>query len=205
MTRYVFLLVICIISSTSYCNAQYSYISRGYESDTLSKEQIALITRDTKEPKIIGLGEADHLKATFYRIKSQLVRRLILKNDVDLVVFEADLNTCAQLDKYVKGDSSIQLRQLLLQMNATNNYILHNLLNTPEIEGLINWIKNYNTTHDKKVSLAGIDFQMPVNLGNVIAPYLSPELHTELTAAIDVYNKFYHVSWTIKTSSGFSL
>lgn len=192
MNRYIFITVVYITSFTAYCKAQYSYIKRDYKNDTLSKEQVDLVIENTKQQTIIGLGEAEHLKGTFYRIKSQLVRELILKNNIDLLIFEADLNTCAQLDKYVKGDNSIQLKDLLPQMNATNNYILQNILNTPEIAALINWVKDHNTTYEKKVAVAGIDFQMPANFGKILNSHLPPELQAALTDVINTYSKFYH-------------
>lgn len=191
-TRYVLIIVVLTILFITPCNAQYIYTERDFTNDTLSKEQVNAVIQNTKQSAIVGLGEADHLKGTFYRIKSQLVRELILQNDFDLLLFEADLNTCFQLNKYVKGDSTIHIEPLLKEMNATNNYILYNMYNTPEIVSLINWIKVYNTSHNNTISIAGIDFQNPSRLGNMIGNYLPPNLRTELADAVNIYSKFYH-------------
>lgn len=188
---YVLFIVAFAISFITPCKAQYIYTERDFNSDTLSTAQVDLIIKNTKQHTIIGLGEADHLKGTFYRIKSQLVRELILQNDFDLLLFEADMNTCLQLNKYVKGDTTIHLNQLLTGMNATNNYILHNVYNTPEIVALLNWIKAYNTLHNNKISIAGMDFQHPQNLANVIKDYLPQALQSELADAVNIYSKYY--------------
>jgi erythromycin esterase-like protein len=191
-SAYLCFIVALTISSILPCKAQYIYTERDFKSDTLSTAQVDLIIKNTKQHSIIGLGEADHLKGTFYRIKSQLVRELILQNHFDLLLLEADMNTCLQLNKYIKGDTTIHLNQLLPEMNATNNYILHNVYNTPEIDALLNWIKAYNTSYNNKITLAGIDFQHPQHLGNVIKNYLPQALQSELADVVNVYSKYYH-------------
>lgn len=183
MTRFIVFTLLYVIPFLTYAQ---------FKSDTLSREQLHLITQTVQQKSIIGLGEAEHLKGIFYRIKSQVVHELILQNNFDLILFEADLNTCKYIDKYIKGDTSIHIRDYLTRMNATNNYILHNCYNTPEILAMFEWIRDYNTTHNNKITVAGIAFQQPFQLGEVINPYLPQNLQPELNAVVNVYTKYYH-------------
>nr|WP_295863756.1 erythromycin esterase family protein [uncultured Chitinophaga sp.] len=205
MTRYCLLFFIIAIGIVIPCKAQYLYASRSYSADTLTHAQLSAILNNTNDKTIVGLGEATHLKSTYYRIKSQLVKALITQQQFNLLLLEASLNTCQQLDKYVKGESNADLRSLLPAMNATNGYVLHNLFNTQEIFDLLNWIKAYNREHNNAVSIAGIDFQTPAMLTKEIRSGLQQiaseqpqlkdsvsQLEKNLLAANTVYEKFYH-------------
>lgn len=205
MTRYCLLSFIIAIGIVIPCKAQYLYASKSYNADTLTREQLSAVLQHTNDKTVIGLGEETHLKSTYYRIKSQLVKALITQQQFNLLLLEASINTCQQLDKYVKGESNTDPRSLLPAMNATNGYVLHNLFNTQEILDLLNWIKAYNREHNNAVSIAGIDFQTPAMLTKEICmglqqigneqPHLKDstlQIEKNLLTANAVYEKFYH-------------
>jgi erythromycin esterase-like protein len=199
MLRYFLVLLACYLFTTSDCTAQYLAATGDYKADTLSAGQLQLVVNTVKEKKVVGLGEAEHLKSSYYKIKSQLLKSLVQQHDFSLILLEASLNACQVLDNYIKGDEHADLHAALSGMNATNDYVLKNIYNTPEIAELFAWLRAYNKANNNRVSIGGIDFQNPVLLGNVIReeirkrPTDSVDYYVaKLDDAVALYSRFYN-------------
>jgi erythromycin esterase-like protein len=198
MLRYFLVLLACYLFKTSDCTAQYLAATGDYKADTLSADQLKLAVNAVKEKKVVGLGEAEHLKSSYYKIKSQLLKSLVEQHNFSLVLLEASLNACQLLDRYIKGDDHVDLRTALKEMNATNDYVLKNIYNTPGIGELFAWLRAYNKANNNRVSIGGIDFQNPVLLGNAIREEIKKSAAdsvdyyvAKLDDAVALYSRFY--------------
>ncbi|MBC3539717.1 erythromycin esterase family protein [Rufibacter sediminis] len=159
-------LAISLVTLFSY-KANSQVTSRSFQ-DTLSSSQMKIILSSIQNQSLVGIGEAEHGKKEYYDVKSQLVKSLIKEKGFTVMAFEGSMNSFERINEYVKGDSNIDVKKFLYEANVTNDSLLHHVFHTQEILDLINWIKTYNATHKKKVSIVGFDFQNPTLLVNDI-------------------------------------
>jgi erythromycin esterase len=129
---------------------------------------------------IIALGEATHGTHEFSLIKEQIISDIASKSGKNIVVvFESSFGSALKVNDYVlHGTGSIE--KLLNSIS--------NPWRTAEVRELIQWIKNFNTTHENKVMFMGCDMQWVdqevLNLINYAKTH-----ETELVPKLEKINK----------------
>ena len=105
----------------------------------------------TKEAKIIALGEVTHGSSEIFKMKSKIIRYLVENDGFDIFAIEANMPEAYKLNKYIiKGEGNP--KKLIKGM-------IFWTWNTKEMLDLVNWMRDYNSKHTKKVIFTGFDMQ----------------------------------------------
>lgn len=113
------------------------------------KASIAPLIKEMGVKKVIGLGEGTHGTAEFYKVRYWIIRILIEEKGFNYIAFENDLSDVWALNQQL-GNSN-DLGQLM------KNHLM-SIWQNEETKEMLAWVKDYNTKHDKKVTISGIDF-----------------------------------------------
>ncbi len=123
------------------------------ETDDPSHEGADLepFVRSFGDATVVGLGEATHGTAEFFRLKHRLVRLMVTKLDFSVVAFECGAVEARAVNAYVQkgvGDPVEVVRKL-----GTDPYA------TEEIVAFVRWMRAHNADrrHTKKLTFAGFD------------------------------------------------
>jgi len=166
--------------------------------DTLTGFQCDSILEAVQGASLVDLGEAEHMKREYYVIKTQLIKSLISEKGYTVLAFEGSINAFERINNYINGNDTIDMKRFLYAANITNDSILHNLYYTKEIYDLINWIRIYNSSHPKKVSIVGFDFPNPtlliqdINNQLTVVAKKTNTINDSLNYFIDNLNKIDH-------------
>lgn len=104
------------------------------------------------DARLIGVGEATHGTAEYFRFKHRLFRRLVERHGVTVLAMEANVIDAEAVDAYVRGGAGSvddALRHLFL------------VWQTAEIRELLLWMRSYNADprHRRKLRFHGYDVQ----------------------------------------------
>ncbi|ADB35954.1 Erythromycin esterase [Kribbella flavida DSM 17836] len=144
------------------------------------------LVRMVGNAQVVGVGEATHSSSEFFTLKHRLFRALAEQRGFTAFSLEASWSTGVALDRYVVhgvGDP-----RAIMQHEFQGSY---QFWNAEEYLDLIEWMRDYNRTHARKLHFVGNDlgYVSPALLDLVTAsagkvrPALVPEL-TRLYAGI---------------------
>jgi hypothetical protein len=105
--------------------------------------------KELKNKKIIGIGESAHYTKEFPKIAFSLIKHNILHNNCKLVVLEYPFFYGLKLNLFVREETSFDINSL----DDRNKH----WISSEEINFLL-WLKDYNKTAKRKVSIVGMDF-----------------------------------------------
>ena len=144
------------------------------------------IGEQLKNKKIIALGESTHGTKEFFELKCELIKYLIENAGFNYVVFEASMRESDLLNDYVQmgvGDPKI----LVARLGYWTWY-------TQEVIDLAIWMREYNTTHSKKIYFKGFDFQSSENSVSYLKS-IENELNQDLSEKVNlVLNVFKRIN-----------
>lgn len=117
--------------------------------------------------KIIGFGETAHGSLDIDRFIYNNIRQLILKHNCKLVLFEMPIDLVAEYNLYIHGYTidSINLKFYPPYTKIDTTYQKLDFISS-EFGDFINWTRRYNSTHDNKVDLMGINLHTELNSSN---------------------------------------
>lgn len=98
---------------------------------------------------ILGIAETIHGTKTMNAVAMDMMKERILKYQCKLVMLELPMESVFYINRYVKNDPRFKFSHI-------SNYIDNSLLGEPT-KAFIEWLKQYNATHDNSVSLLGFD------------------------------------------------
>ncbi|MCK4818266.1 erythromycin esterase family protein, partial [bacterium] len=101
------------------------------------------------EARIVALGEATHGTREFFQIKHRMVEFLVNEMDFTVFAIEATLGGAFELNDYVLTGNGDPERAL--------GTLVYPAWNTEEVLALVNWMREYNSSHEKKVKFYGFD------------------------------------------------
>ena len=112
---------------------------------------------------ILAVGETVHGTKTMNAVAMDIMKERILKHQCRLVLLELPMDAAFYINRYVRNDPRFKYSYI-------SNYIDNSLLSEPT-KAFIEWLKQYNATHDNSVSLLGFDtnlewVQSQINLFN---------------------------------------
>lgn len=116
------------------------------------------------DARIVALGEAAHLNRDFSRVKHRMVEFLVNEMDFTVFAIEATFAGALELNDYVitdNGDPHRALRALVYPAWITD-----------AILDMVNWMREYNATHDKKVKFYGFDNKPATGSAKAVYNYL---------------------------------
>ncbi|WP_199118085.1 erythromycin esterase family protein [Pedobacter sp. ASV28] len=115
------------------------------------KASIGPLIKEMSTKRIVGLGEGTHGTAEFYKVRYWISRILIEEKGFDYIAFENDLSDVWTLNQQVSETKD--LGQLMKSH-------LMSIWQNEETKEMLNWVKEYNATHQHKITLSGLDFPL---------------------------------------------
>jgi len=113
---------------------------------------------------IVALGEATHLVREFYQVKHRMVEFLVEEMEFTVFAMEATFAGALELNDYIlTGDGDPQRALAALVYPAWN---------TEEVLAMVNWMREYNSTHEKKVKFYGFDNKPATGSAKAVYNYL---------------------------------
>jgi len=127
--------------------------------------------------EVVGLGEGTHGTSEFQTVRDHITRYLCTEKAFTIVCLENSYGWCVELNKYVQtgqGDLDTLMKHNLLGMwqNA-------------EIRSLLQWMKQYNQTHRKKLQIAGMDYSETATNARLLKPMVQKLNNTTLNTMTD--------------------
>ncbi|MBO9673372.1 MAG: erythromycin esterase family protein [Sphingobacteriaceae bacterium] len=113
------------------------------------KASVKPLIAEMGEKQIVGLGEGTHGTAEFYKLRYYISRILIEEKRFNHVAFENDVTEMWLMNQ--------QLNQTTDVTALMKKYMI-GIWQNKETKELLDWIRTYNKSHKKKVSVNGIDF-----------------------------------------------
>ena len=116
------------------------------------------------DARIVALGEAAHCNGSFSRAKHRMVEFLVEEMDFTVFAIEATFSGALELNDYLltgEGDPERALGALV-----------YAAWNTEEILAMIKWMRQYNSTHEKKVKFYGFDVRVAGGSAKTVYNYL---------------------------------
>lgn len=101
--------------------------------------------------RIVALGENSHGSGTTFRVKHQLLKYLVEEMGFTVLALEAPAPEADRINDYVQGGAAT--RAELMQ------YLGFKSWQTEEMLAVLEWMREYNRTHQRRVRFAGFDIQ----------------------------------------------
>jgi erythromycin esterase len=114
--------------------------------------------------RIVALGEAAHCNGSFSRAKHRMVEFLVNEMDFTVFAIEATFPGALELNDYIltgEGDPERALGALA-----------YAAWNTEEILAMVKWMRQYNSTHEKKMKFYGFDVRVAGGSAKAVYNYL---------------------------------
>jgi len=119
----------------------------------LNDSVIIGLSRDLKGVDLVGIGESVHRSHEMVESRNQLIKYLVKYQNCRLIILEAPADFVEQLNGYIQGNLGDE--EILNPTNPIKSQTFHY---SEETRALVHWLKDYNKTAQKKVSIAGMDF-----------------------------------------------
>ncbi|ULL14795.1 erythromycin esterase family protein [Paenibacillus sp. H1-7] len=121
------------------------------------KESYSRLIDRMGEADFVLLGEASHGTSEFYKIRTELSKRLITEKGFRFIAVEGDWPSCFTLNRYVKGypDAGSNAREALQDFNRWPSWMWAN----EEVLHLAEWLREFNLDRpeEEKIGFYGID------------------------------------------------
>lgn len=121
------------------------------------------------EHKILGIGETVHGTKTMNDIAITILKERILNHQCRFIFLEIPLEFSFYINRFVKNDPNFKLSDISTYLEA--------YLYPESLISFIQWLKEYNSIHNKKVSFWGFDIN-----------------HVQLKSRVDLFNFFYNLN-----------
>lgn len=116
------------------------------------------------DARIVSLGESAHLNGSFYKVKHRMVEFLVTEMDFTVFAMEASFGCASKINDYLLG-GDVSPQEALEEL-------VYKVWRTEEILDMLNWMREYNAVHDKKVKFYGFDTRPVFRCAKVVYDYL---------------------------------
>ncbi len=157
----------------------------------LNDESLDKMIEAVGEARIVMIGEASHGTSEFYTIRAELSKRLIHQKGFNIIAVEGDWPSAQAVNRYVKGyeEEGASARDVLIKsFNRWPRWMWAN----EEVENFTEWLKEQNTSLDKKVGFYGIDLYSLYESIDEVLNFLSenPKYEVDLEHAKKAFTCF---------------
>ena len=126
------------------------------------------------DARVVALGEATHGTREFFQLKHRVIEYCVSQLGFTVIAFEADFGATLAVSDYVlRGNGNARDAASSMGMGFWD---------TEEVAALIEWVRGWNLTHDRKVKFYGFDMQSAAASTVHLLAYLervAPTLATE--------------------------
>ena len=123
------------------------------------------------DARIVSLGEAAHLNRDFSRAKHRTVEFLVNEMGFSVFAIEATFAGALELNDYVLGGEGDPWRAL--------GALVYPAWTIESILDMVIWMREYNSTHEKKVTFYGFDMKPATGSAKAVYNYLRKTNGTE--------------------------
>ena len=123
------------------------------------------------DARIVAIGEAAHLNRDFSRVKHRMVEFLVNEMDFTVFAIEATFAGALELNDYVLTGNGDPQRAL--------GALVYPAWTTEAILDMVNWMREYNATHEKKVTFYDFDNRPATGSAKAVYHYLRKTNGTE--------------------------
>ncbi|MGE3831925.1 MAG: erythromycin esterase family protein [Parvibaculaceae bacterium] len=116
------------------------------------------------DARIVSLGEATHGTREFFQLKHRLLEYCVSELGFTVFGIEASYPECLRINDYVLDGRGDPAGALAGQRFWT--------WDTEEVLALVEWLRGWNLTHDRKVKFYGFDMQSPGGAAAAALDYL---------------------------------
>lgn len=140
------------------------------------------------DAKYVMLGEASHGTSEFYLWRTEITKRLIQEKGFSFVAVEGDWPDCYRVNRYAKGmqDSGRSAYEVLYAFSRWPTWMWAN----KEIVELVEWLRLYNESHDKKAGFYGLDVYSLWESLDAVMQFLRKNYPDSMKSAIEAYRCF---------------
>ncbi|NSL86843.1 erythromycin esterase family protein [Chitinophaga sp. Mgbs1] len=146
---------------------------------------MAFLQKAAGTQRVIGLGEGTHGSSEFQQARVNIIRYLVTEKGFNIICFENSYGWSKALNDYIlhgRGEPDSLMRHCLL-----------GIWQTREVKSLLQWMRQYNQQHSRKVLFAGMDFsetsQTAAQIRELTAP-LQDTLLQRLSIALLQYSQY---------------
>ncbi len=136
--------------------------------------------------RVVSLGEATHGTREFFQLKHRMIEYCVSQLGFTMIGFEAQYGATLAVNDYVlngKGNA--------VDVVAGMGFWTWN---TEEVVALVEWVRSWNVTHERKVKFYGFDMQSSPASGMAflaylqrVAPYLADVCEQNLAPLVSTY------------------
>jgi len=123
------------------------------------------------DARIVSLGESSHHNRSFSIAKHRMVEFLVNEMGFTVFAIEASFSGALELNDYILGGDGDPRRAL--------GALSYPAWTTESILDMVIWMREYNSTHEKKVKFYGFDFRPVTASARVVYNYLKKTNVTE--------------------------
>lgn len=104
---------------------------------------------------VVAIGEAAHGCKDFQELKLSVLKKMVKDYDFRAFALEADYGECATINRYIQG-GEVDIESIVKTFSFP-------IYHTKQMEELISWMREYNSTvsEGKKLRFYGFDMQNP--------------------------------------------
>lgn len=169
----------------------------GIEDAACSIEELTI----QENVKVIGLGEASHGNAEFQKLKLDVLKVLADQYNVDCFTMEMDYGEGVIINDYINGHPGMSIDEVMSRINFT-------IYKTEDIRDLIEWMKDYNRSHDDNLSFYGFDLQNPDVDLKLILDFVADHSIAEGAGLADIFDGYLNGNMSFRDtglSEGFEM
>lgn len=116
--------------------------------DTSDLAKLAPLVQNAR---IVGMGEATHGTREFFETKHRMFRYLVQNHGFRVFILEASMAGCLKMDAYVLG-KPVDVKEAIYEQQFWTWSVV-------ELRELLEWMREYNKTHEEKLRVFGNDMQ----------------------------------------------
>lgn len=161
---------------------------------TLDDSDLRPILDAIGEAQIVGLGEGSHGTSEFFSFKQRLFQSLVVRSGFTVLVMEGDWAEWVAINQYLQTGGVTAEAALKAQDFA--------IYKTQEMRRFLEWMREYNITHGRRLGVEGMDFQEPEKTLSIIKQYAAHYLQPALS---DISGVFARCSGSTVANGGLRL
>jgi len=135
------------------CQTKINYVPLKSFNPNDDLSDLASLDKFFSKSKIVGMGESTHGTSEFFQNRHRVFRYLVENHGFNVFFLEADYSNCIRINKYINGKED-NLREVVKSIDMWPWV-------TEEMEELIEWMRNYNSSNlpNDKLQFIGCDMQ----------------------------------------------